>query len=193
MLPAADQSVNLSGTWVPDIQRSDAQARKSNAYSPLVIVQTENEIQFHRTVNGRRDDESHRLDGEKYVIRALDGKELKIKATKLKGNSFEVTIEYKDPGGKSKNSRKYSLSEDGKILNVSYESNSESAGNSREIKKALFFVERLAGPEPAQTPGRSMGFICKVSIVEITYSITNSSINTLYCTLVYGINALQCL
>jgi hypothetical protein len=118
LLPAAEQSVNFRGNWVLDAQRSDAQARESNVYSSLVIVQTLNEIQLHITINGRRAYESFRLDGKDNVNRLPNGHEVTTKA-KLKGNTFEITTENKYSGRKAKVTRKYSLSKDGKTLNVS--------------------------------------------------------------------------
>jgi hypothetical protein len=118
LLPAAEQSVNFRGNWVLDAQRSDAQARESNVYSSLVIVQTLNEIQLHITINGRRAYESFRLDGKDNVNRLPNGHEVTTKA-KLKGNTFEITTENKYSGRKTKVTRKYSLSKDGKTLNVS--------------------------------------------------------------------------
>jgi hypothetical protein len=118
LLPAADKPFNFSGTWVPDVLRSDAPAKNGNAYGPLVIVQTEKEIQLHRTVSGRRVDERFQLDGKKIVTRMPDGNRATIKP-KLKRNMFEVTIEFKHAGEQRKLSTQYSLSEDGKTLNVS--------------------------------------------------------------------------
>lgn len=124
LLPAADQSVNFSGTWVPDVQRSDPPARNSNAYGPLTIVQSKNEIQLYRTVSGRRIDERFRLDGKKIIAQMPDGNKATIKP-KLKGNTFEVTIEFKRSNRIAKTSVKYSLSEDGKTLIVASKNYSE--------------------------------------------------------------------
>jgi len=114
----AGQTVNLSGTWVMDVQRSDARAGQSNVSGPLVVVQTENEIQLHVTVNGKRAYESFRLDGKESVTRLPNGAEVTIKAM-LKGSEFEAINENKYPGGEAKLTRKYSLSKDGKTLTVS--------------------------------------------------------------------------
>lgn len=135
LLPAAEPSVNFSGYWEFNVQKSDAQARKGNASVPLVIVQTENEIQLCRTVNGRRADERYQLDGKKIVMQLSDGKKTSIEA-KLKGNTFEITNENEYAGGKNKFTRKYSLSKDGKTLNVSMVSNASSAGQKLVYSKA---------------------------------------------------------
>ena len=146
-LPAAEQSVNFSGNWVFDIQKSDAQARKINASVPLVIVQTENEIQLHITINGRRAYESFRFDGEKIVMRFPDGSKVLIEA-KLKGNTFEITQENGSRFFKNKFTRKYSLSEDGKILTVSI------AGQKLVYKKA---DAALALPPSRRIPAHGEG------------------------------------
>jgi hypothetical protein len=118
LLRGNDQTINLNGTWVLNVQESDVHAKQGNVSGPLIIVQTENEIQIHFNFHGQRAYESFRLDGKKHITRMPNGTETTIKAT-LKRNAFEVTNDLNYPGGGGKVTRKYSLSKDGKTLNLS--------------------------------------------------------------------------
>jgi hypothetical protein len=118
LLRGTDQTVNLSGTWVLNIQESDVHARQGNVSGPLIILQTENEIQIHFDFHGQPAYESFRLDGKKHVTRMPNGAETTIKAT-LTRDAFKVTNDLNLPGGGGKVTRKYSLSKDGKTLHLS--------------------------------------------------------------------------
>jgi hypothetical protein len=116
---ARSPEINFTGTWELDLRKSDARARQGNVSGPLAIVQTASEIQLHTTINGKHGFERFRLDGEKDVSRLLNGLEVTVIA-KLTANGLEVKTENDIPGGgKAKIKRRYSISKDGKTLNVS--------------------------------------------------------------------------
>jgi hypothetical protein len=115
VLPAADQPANFAGTWILGTQKSD---RRYLAKGPLVIVQTAKEIiTSNITADGKLAVDSFRPDGEKHTLRSPNGSEASIQA-KWKGNALEVTNENIYQGGKAKATRRYSLSKDGKTLNI---------------------------------------------------------------------------
>jgi hypothetical protein len=145
LLRGTDQTVNLSGTWVLNVQESDPRARQGYLSSPLVIVQTEDELQLHITNNGKRTYESFRLDGKNSVTQMPNGAEVTIKV-KLKRDAIEVTNENKYPGGEAKITRKYSLSKDGKTLNMS------TAGMKLVYRKAEAAFEAASQPKSQSPP-----------------------------------------
>lgn len=149
-LTAADRPADFSGTWILDARKSDDRAVDSNVSGPLVIVQSENEIQLHITVQGNRAYESFRLDGSKNITRLPNGHESTIETT-LKKNTLEITNQNKYPGGIAKMTRRYTLSKDGKTLKMS------SGGTTwvyRRSENTPVAAARPQNPSPAVTTSK---------------------------------------